>query len=44
MISVNGVLLHKVGEVEGNVTVVICVTVMVPVAAKLPQPPVRGIL
>ena len=44
MISVNGVLLHKVGEVEAKVTEVNSVTVMVPVAAMLPQPPVRGIL
>ena len=42
---VNGVLLHKVGDEDGDPTVFAGVTVIVPVAFIVgPQPPVRGIL
>ena len=44
VILVNGVLMHKVGEVDGVPTVFAGVTVMVPVALTLPQPPVNGML
>ena len=44
VILVNGVLMHKVGEVDGVPTVFTGVTVMVPVALTLPQPPVNGML
>ena len=40
----NAVLIHKVGVLDANVTVFKSVTVIVPVALTLPQPPVNGIL
>ena len=41
---VNAVLIHIVGVLEAAVAVLAAVTVMVPVALTLPQPPVNGIL
>ena len=41
---VSGVLIHSVGVDEAAVTVLAAVTVMVPVAFTLPQPPVNGIV
>ena len=38
------VLIHKVGVDEGAPAVLFAVTVIVPVALTLPQPPVKGIL
>ena len=38
------VLIHRFGEAEAAVTVLASVTVMVPVAFTLLQPPVNGIL
>ena len=44
VIAVSGVLMHKVGVEEAAPTVLSDVTVSVPVALMLPQPPVNGIL
>ena len=44
VIEVSAVLIHKVGVDEAAPTVFVSVTVMVPVALTLPQPPVRGML
>ena len=41
---VKTVLIHKVGLVEGPVTVLFGVTIIVPVAVPPPQPPVNGML
>ena len=41
---VNAVLIHRVGEEEAAPAVLFGVTIMVPVAVTLPQPPVNGIL
>ena len=41
---VNRVLIHNVGEEEGAPAVLFGVTVIVPVAFTLPQPPVNGML
>jgi hypothetical protein len=41
---VSGVLIHKLGVEDAGVTVLAAVTVIVPVALTLPQPPVRGIV
>ena len=41
---VSKVLIHKVGVEEGVPAVLFAVTVMVPVAFTLPQPPVNGML
>ena len=41
---VNAVLIHKVGDEEAAPAVLFGVTIMVPVAVTLPQPPVNGIL
>ena len=38
------VLIHGVGDDDAAVTVLFAVTVIVPVAFTLPQPPVNGIL
>ena len=43
VIAVNGVLIHSVGVAEGAVTVLLGLTVIVPVALIVPQPPVNGI-
>lgn len=44
VIGVSGVLIHRVGVEEAAPTVLFGVTVMVPVAFTLPQPPVSGML
>jgi hypothetical protein len=36
------VLIHNVGELDPALAVLLVVTVIVPVALMLPQPPVRG--
>ena len=44
VIAVNTVLIHKVGVEDAAPTVISGVTVIVPVALTVPQPPVNGIL
>ena len=44
VIFVNAVLIHKVGVELATEAVLAAVTVIVPVAFTLPQPPVKGIL
>ena len=44
VIFVNGELIHKIGVDDGAPTVFAGVTVIVPVAFAVPQPPVKGIL
>ena len=44
VILVNAVLIHKVGVDEAAPTVLLGLTVIVPVEFTLPQPPVNGIL
>ena len=44
VIAVRAVLIHKVGEDEAALTVLFGVTVIVPVALTIPQPPVSGML
>ena len=44
VIGVIAVLIHTVGEDEGVPAVLLAVTIMVPVAFTLPQPPVNGML
>ena len=44
MAAGKAVLIQSVGVVEAGVTVLSGVTVMVPVAFTVPQPPVNGIL
>ena len=44
VIAVNAVLIHNVGVVDADPTVFAAVTVIVPVAFTLPQPPVNGML
>ena len=44
VIGVSAVLIHSVGDDEAAVTVLSSVTVIVPVALTLPQPPVNGIV
>ena len=44
VILVNAVLMHKVGVDEAAPAVLFGVTVIVPVAFTLPQPPVNGML
>ena len=44
VIAVRAVLIHNVGEDEAAPTVLAGVTVIVPVAFTVPQPPVNGIL
>ena len=41
---VNAVLIHRVGDEEAAPAVLFGVTIIVPVAVTLPQPPVNGIL
>ena len=41
---VKAVLIHKVGVVEAAVAVIKGVTIIVPVASTVPQPPVKGIV
>ena len=44
VISVNAVLIHKVGVLDATPAVLSAVTVIVPVAFALPHPPVNGIV
>jgi len=44
VMAVRGVLIHSVGVAEAAPTVILAVTVIVPVALTVPQPPVSGIL
>ena len=44
VIAVKGVLMHSVGVEDAAPAVLSGVTVMVPVALTVPQPPVRGML
>ncbi len=44
VMSVKAVLIHNVGVLEGAAAVLSAVTVIVPVAFTLPQPPVNGML
>ena len=44
VIAVNAVLIHNVGVDEVALTVLVAVTVIVPVALTVPHPPVRGIV
>ena len=44
VMGVKTVLIHKVGVDEGAPAVLFAVTVIVPVAFTLPQPPVKGML
>ena len=44
VILVNAVFKHKLCEEEAALTVLIGVTVMIPVALTVPQPPVIGML
>ena len=44
VMSASAVLIHSVGVDEGALTVLSALTVIVPVAFTVPQPPVSGIL
>ena len=44
MLGLNAVLIHKVGELDAGVTVLVLFTVMVPVAFTVPHPPLRGMV
>jgi hypothetical protein len=44
VIAVRGVLIHSVGVEEGPLTVLLAVTLIVPVALTAPHPPVSGML
>ena len=44
VIAVKAVLMHKIGVEDAAPAVLFGVTIMVPVAVTLPQPPVKGIL
>ena len=44
VILVNAVLIHKVGVLDATPAVLAGVTVIVPVAFTVPQPPVNGML
>ena len=44
VIAVSGVLIQSVGVDEAALTVLLAVTVIVPVAFTVPQPPVNGML
>ena len=44
VIAVKAVLIHNVGVVEGALAVLAAVTVIVPVAFTVPQPPLKGML
>ena len=44
VIFVKAVLIHKVGVLEATLAVLAGVTVIVPVAFTVPQPPVNGML
>ena len=44
VIAVSAVLIHNVGVLDGALTVLAGVTVIVPVAFTVPQPPDKGML
>jgi hypothetical protein len=44
VIAVSGESIHKVGDEDAEPTVLAAVTLMVPVALTVPQPPVSGML
>ena len=44
VIAVSAVLIHTVGVLDATLTVLAGVTVIVPVALTVPQPPVTGML
>jgi len=44
VIFVNAVLIHKVGVLDAAPAVLVRITVIVPVALTVPQPPVNGML
>jgi hypothetical protein len=44
VIGVSAVLMHNVGVDEGALAELLAVTLMLPVAVTVPQPPVNGIL
>ena len=44
VIAVNAVLIHKTGVLDAAPAVLLGLTVMVPVALTVPQPPVNGML
>ena len=44
VILVNAVLIHKVGVLDAAPAVLVRITVIVPVALTVPQPPVNGVL
>ena len=44
VIGVSAVLIHNVGVDEAALTVLVALTVIVPVALTVPQPPVNGIV
>ena len=44
VMAVSGVLMQSVGVADGTPAVLAWVTVIVPVALTVPQPPVKGIL
>ena len=44
VILVNRVLIHNVGVLDAVAVVIFAVTVIVPVAFTVPQPPVKGML
>ena len=44
VMAVKAVLIHSIGVLEAALTVLFGVTVIVPVAFTVPQPPVKGML
>ena len=44
VIAVSGVLIHNVGVEEAGVTVLVVITVIVPVALTVPHPPANGMV
>ena len=42
--AVSGVLIHSVGDDEAALAVILGVTIIVPVALTVPQPPVKGMV
>ena len=42
--AVSGVLMHNVGVEDGPLTNIAGVTIIVPVALTVPQPPVKGMV
>jgi hypothetical protein len=44
IVGFNAALIHNVGVIDGELTVMFGITVIVPVAFTVPHPPVKGIL